>query len=194
MCPFSSLVTVTAPALVSICTSFQHATPSALVRSSGCTLSQIFFFCTLRTAGQRQPQSERRDHRGNALVLRIGARLRRVAEADPLAHGCASGRGQLRQSEQSEQSERSERRAEEQRASSTFSWAASEAARSMPNDFTPRMLRAFRLQSTTTRRPCAAETNELSALNPDSLLEDSRLKLLFRHIANQARADLRSKR
>jgi hypothetical protein len=33
----------------------------------------------------------------------------------------------------------------------------------MPNDFTPRMLRAFRLQSTTTRRPCAA--GELSALD-----------------------------
>jgi hypothetical protein len=28
----------------------------------------------------------------------------------------------------------------------------------MPKDLTPRMLRAFRLHSTTTRRPCTART------------------------------------
>ena len=44
--------TVTAPALVSMGRSLKEATPSAEVRSSGWTASQIFFFCTLPAGGE----------------------------------------------------------------------------------------------------------------------------------------------
>ena len=40
-------LTVTGPAAVRMGSSFHAAAPSPPVRSSGCTASQIFFFCTL---------------------------------------------------------------------------------------------------------------------------------------------------
>lgn len=51
MFPFRMRFTVTGPAEVSMATSFHAAAPAALVRRSGCTASQIFFFCTLQAAG-----------------------------------------------------------------------------------------------------------------------------------------------
>ena len=45
-------MTLTGPAEVSIGSSFHVAAPAAVVRSSGCTASQIFFFCTLLVRGR----------------------------------------------------------------------------------------------------------------------------------------------
>jgi hypothetical protein len=153
-----------------------------LVFRSGCTASQIFFFCTLSGArrGGKQERARRLCQTGAAvgalavtcvcscaLVLRVRPGLRAVAEAHALADLGVRRRRQLARRKEPRSSCRGEcgwqvrvKRAKRRlrRTSSTFSCAASEAARSMPKDLTPRMLRAFRLHSTTTRRPCRGGT------------------------------------
>ena len=142
---------------------------------------------SVRASVQRPPLRERL----NALVLRVWAGLRRVAEAHALAHLRLRGRRQLHGTGGVRNGARRERSASAARSpsrtSSTFSCASSEAARSMPKDLTPRMLRAFRLHSTTTSRPCERGRQHRSARSGPVA---PHLELLLGHVTNQTRADL----
>ena len=198
MLPLRMRLTATGPAEVSIGRSFHDAAPAALVRRSGCTASQIFFFCTLEDGQHTQDASGLMTRQALASLRRTCspsrgrfAARRRSAHARPLSPPPAATAAATQAARVSRL--RTSATLQPSRTSSTFSCEASDAARSMPKDLTPRMLRAFRLHSTTTRRPCKAQCDASAQLATAGVVV-SCLQLLLRHVANEARADLAGSR
>ena len=80
MLPFRMRLTVTGPAEVVMASSFQDAAPAAEVRRSGCTASQIFFFCTLRVG---RAASVRAHHRSASRQTHLFSESGPVCGASP---------------------------------------------------------------------------------------------------------------
>jgi len=192
--------------------SLKEAAPEALVRSSGCTASQIFFFCTLQQgfSAARRAKSPRTHLFSESGPVCAASPKRTRSPTFASAGGDSCGRAAVCLSAAC-----APRRRRHARTSSTFScfslhgtgggsrqraraqqrlWAKahSEAARSMPNDLTPRMLRALRLHSTTTKRPCAAAAARRARgqRSSGSCGRHADLQLLLGNVADEARADL----